>query len=142
MKEIYTNEYFLSVFHNEEMRYIILKWKSFRISFLEIKEMHQQILEYAVNNNCEIFIADTAETTSMLSEEIIYWWRGVWIDELIRRGIKMIITIIPHNITAQLSTFEWQKGEYGKIIMSNVLSLEQAEMKITEFYNTGINGKK
>ena len=139
MKEIYSDKCFLNVYHNEEKKYIILKWKSFRITLFEIQEMHQKILDYAIENNCEIFIADTAETKSMLNDEIIYWWRGVWIEELIKKGIKMIITIIPRDITAQLSTFEWQKGEYGKIIMSNVLSLEQAEMKIYEYYNNGTN---
>ena len=138
MKVIYTNKYLLTVYHNEEKSYIILKWKSFRISLEEIKEMHKNILDYAVNNNCEIFIADTAETQSMLSEEIIYWWRNIWIEELIKKGIKMIITIIPKNITSQLSTFEWQKGDYGRIVMSNVLSLEQAEKKIMEYYNNGV----
>ena len=133
MKKIYDNRFSLEVFHNKELNYIILKWKSFRISLAEIQDMHRRILEYAVENDCKIYIADSSKANSVLGEDIIDWWRKVWVKELIKNGLNMIITILPRDILAQQSTFDWQNAGYEKILMSNVLSLEQAEKRIKEY---------
>ena len=135
MKKIFEGRFALSVFHNEEYNYIILKWRSFRISLEEIQEMHRIILDYALGHGCEIYVADSSDTTSVLSEDIIAWWKNEWVGELIKNGIKMIITILPRDILAQQSTFDWQKAGYEKIVMPNVFSLEQAENKIREYHH-------
>jgi hypothetical protein len=127
MKEIYKLDKIINVYHDEIEHYLVLRWKSFNISLDEIKKMHKSILEYAVENKSSIFIADTSETVSTLNEEIIKWWKNIWIPILINNGIKMIITILPRDIIAQMSTFEWQKADYGKIKMLNVLTIEQAQ---------------
>ena len=126
----------MKVFHNREKNYLLFKWKSFRISLAEIQEMHREILDYAVANNCEILVAETSKTTSALGEDIIQWWRTVWVEKLVESGIKLIITILPRDILAQQSTFDWQNAGFRKTIMFNVLSLEQAENKINEYYKS------
>ena len=127
MKRIYLKKSVISVSYDNENNLIILNWKSFRISLEDIKDMHREILDFAVKNDCQVYIADTSATISVLSDKIISWWRETWIPELIKNNIKMIITVLPRNIMAQMSTFEWQKGDYGEIRMYNVISMDQAK---------------
>ena len=127
MKEVYFIPDILTVSFNEEQNYILLNWQSFRISLGEIKKMHKEILTYARKINCKCFIVDTSKTTSILSDEIIAWWRNEWIDILINADIKRIITVMPENILAQQATFDWQKGQYKTIKLYNTTSLDRAE---------------
>ena len=127
MKEIYSIPSILIVLYNKEQNYILLKWNSFRIPLSKMKEMHKSILNFAIEVGCQCFIADTSTTTSTLSDDIISWWKYEWIDILVRAGIKKIITILPENILAQQSNFEWQQGNYKTIKLYNTTSLERAE---------------
>ncbi len=133
MKAIYSHPDILTVFHNEEKNYILLKWMSFNISLSEIKHMHQTILDYAGEHDCHVYVADTCETISRLGDAIIMWWKETWISKMKENGIHLIVTILPRDIMAQLSTFEWQQGEYGGIKMVNVLTLEQANIAIETY---------
>jgi len=134
MKRIYSVPDTLDVFHDDQEKYIILKWTSFDISLEEIKKMHAEILTYAVSQRCYIFVADTSKTISALSESILKWWNDEWINTLVKNGIEMIITILPMNAKTQLSTLQWQKGNYGTIRMENVLLLEQVNYLVREHY--------
>ena len=133
MKTIYSNPDILTVYHDVEENYILLKWNSFHISLEEIKLMHKKILEYAVENNCHVYVAETSYTRSKLGDEILKWWKDVWINEMQKNGIRLIVTIYPRNIIAQISTTEWQDGNYGSIKMMNVFELTQAAKTIKEY---------
>ena len=136
MKSIYKIPSIIEVYHNADINYILLKWESFTITLENIKKMHASILQYAVNHDCSVYVADTSTTKNTLNKEITTWWQSEWIDTLKRSGLKLIITLLPENIETQLSTVQWQKGEYGDIRMMNVLVIEQAEYIIREYNKT------
>jgi hypothetical protein len=132
MKTIYQNPNILNVYYNGENNYIILKWDSFNITLKEIQKMHRIILTYAIENDCHVYVAETSYTTSKLSDDIINWWKTEWIQEMQKNGIRLIVTVYPRNILAQISTTEWQNGNYGSIKMMNVFNLKQASKTIEE----------
>lgn len=138
MNVIYSCKNILTVYHFPDKNYITLKWDSFSISLDEIKKMHRIVLDYAFQHKCSIYVADTSDTITTLNEDIIRWWRDSWIFEMWKKGIKAIITILPRDIMAQISTFDWQKAEYGDIKMINVMDGKQVEKIIDEL---GIEGR-
>ena len=97
--------------------------------------MHKKILDYAVSKNICIYIADTSTTRSTLEEAIIEWGRKIWIPEMKKNEIKLIVTILPRDIIPQFSTFEWQKGDYGDIKLVNVISMDQVSRIINDHFS-------
>jgi hypothetical protein len=124
-------ENIVTVDFNRDRNYILLNWKSFKISLRAIVALHEAILEFAVTNGCRCYVANTLETRSTLPEEVIGWWRSTWIRRMEEGGIELIVTILPENIIAQQSTFEWQTGAFQRIRLVNVISLAQAEKIIS-----------
>jgi hypothetical protein len=131
LKPIYAREPYVVVYHNEPRKYVLLKWNSFRISIADIKKMHAEVLDYVIQNNCEFYIADTADTTDALSPEIILWWRAEWIKKLIKAKIKAIITIVPRTMNSEHINNEWQSGKYDTISLVNVENSDEAEELIS-----------
>jgi hypothetical protein len=131
LKPVCAREPYVVVSHDEPRKYVLLKWKSFRISIDDIKTMHAEVLDYVIRNNCEFYIADTADTTDALSPEIILWWRTVWIQELIKAKIKAIITVVPRTMHSEHINNEWQSGKYDTISLVNVENIDEAEELIS-----------
>jgi hypothetical protein len=132
MTTVYEKPNCLKISYNPEKNYVICNWDNYTISLEEIKEGFQKALDAAKANKCYFYIAETSKVKNVIRQEIIEWWGGTYIPELVKYGIKAIVTVVPSSALATLSNKDWQKQVIGGIAMFNVKTLAEAETELAK----------
>ncbi|MCG8377549.1 MAG: hypothetical protein MI702_13820, partial [Chlorobiales bacterium] len=73
-----------------------------------------------------------------LPGEVVDWWGETWVPKLVEAGLKAIVTVVPSNAIAHMSTDSWQTKVTGGITQKNVKTLEEAhalvhQLRLEEF---------
>ena len=123
---IYGKPGIVEVSYDIVQQVIIFDWTSFLISLPDIQELHQKALETAQLKDCQYYIAETSKVITALPQEVIQWWGGTQVPKLASIGLKAIVTVVPDNAIASMSTTSWQSEVIGTVIMKNVKTLPEA----------------
>lgn len=129
---VYDKPGYIQVVYDSAENIMVFDWTSFMVTLPEIQELHRKALEMARKKLCLDFVAETSRVQNVLRQDVIEWWGNVWVPELVKAGLRSIVTVVPTKAISQLSTASWQAKVVGPITMKNVASFAEAKAAVHE----------
>lgn len=129
---VYDKPGYVQVRYQPADNIMVFDWTNFMVTLEEIQDLHGKALDAARKKLCWDFVAETSRVQNVLRQDVIEWWGTVWVPELVKAGLRSIVTVVPTKAISQLSTQSWQAKVVGPITMKNVATFAEAKAVIKE----------